>query len=383
MSDRPVIFVVAGDASGDQHAAMLGEALLARREVRLVGVGQDRMRRAGFELLFDSTGWSAIGLPQALQRVPKLLVRGKQILNWLSQNPPDLVVLVDFSAFNVRLARGINREQKPPILYYFPPRSWSRSARGYEKLAKIVDRVATPFSWSADLLRSAGVDATWVGHPVVDRIAPLEEAAKAALRARLALRPHQGKVIGILPGSRKAEIRCIGPQALRAAKIIRQSLPERQLLMSVPPGVKPEVLARQVRRARVQGVQLVSGTRDIVRAADMVITASGTATLEAAAAGCPMVVTYPATMLMWLECRLRHAEIEHIAMPNIIANRRIVPELVYRQATARALAEAALRLLRAPARLEKTQRELLKVREALGRPGVSGRVAAIALEMLS
>jgi lipid-A-disaccharide synthase len=382
MADRPVIFVVAGEASGDQHAAMLGEALLRRRQVRLVGVGQQRMRQAGFELLFDSTQWSAIGLAQAARSIPALLLRGRQVARWLSRHPADLVVLVDFGAFNVRLAQVIKRGPSPGVLYYFPPRSWSRSARGYEPLARVVDRVATPFPWSADILRAAGIDATWVGHPVVDRIQPLEGEARTRLRDRLGLRPG-GPIIGILPGSRLAEVTANGPSALRAASLIRDRLPGAQFMVSVAPGIPPRLLERQVRRARLRGARLISGLRDIVRAADLVITSSGTATLEAAAAACPMVVMYRAGALIRLECRLRHPELAHISLPNIIADRTIVPELVAREATGPALAEAALGLLRDPARLQETRRHLLKVRGALGPPGVSARVADIALAMMS
>ena len=376
----PVVFVVAGEASGDQHAAMLGEALAERSPVRLVGVGQERMRQAGFELILDSTGWSAITFTQALKLIPKLFVKAKQIRGWIVRNRPDLVVLVDFGAFNVRLARQIKPGSDLKVLYYFPPRSWSRSARGYERIAHLVDRVATPFPWSAELLGEAGIDATWVGHPVIDRIAPLDDAGP--LRAQLGLRPD-APVIGILPGSRPTEIRCNGPQALGAAKIIREELPDAEILLSLAPGARAEVLERQARRAGLPDVRIARGTRDIVRAADLVITSSGTATLEAAAAGCPMVAFYRGTALMRLELRLRRRHFTHIAMPNIIADRRVMPEFVDDQATAPALAEAALSLLQEPDQLERMRDELLTVRDALGEPGVSGRVAEIGLEMLS
>ncbi len=380
MPKRPVVFVVAGEASGDQHAAMLGEALAERSQVRLVGVGQEQMRHAGFELIADSTGWSAISVSQALGLIPKLLVKAKQTEGWIASNHPDLLVLVDFGAFNVRLADRIKRRSDLKILYYFPPRSWSRTARGYENLAPLIDCVATPFPWSAELLCDAGIDAVWVGHPVIDYIAPLDDAGP--LRTQLGLRAD-APVIGLLPGSRPTEIRCNGPQALGAAKMIREELPEAQFLLSLAPGGRRKVLERQVRRARVPAVRIVPGTRDIVRAADLVITSSGTATLEAASAACPMVVFYRGTTLMRLELRLRHPGFTHIAMPNIIANRRVVPEFVDREATASTLAQEALSLLQEPQQLQRMREELLTVRDALGEPGVSGRVAEIVLEMVS
>jgi len=372
--------MVAGEASGDQHAAMLGEALRERSPIRLVGVGQQRMREAGFELLFDSTSWGAISATESLKLLPKLYLRLKQIQGWVTRNRPELVVLVDFGAFNLRLAHRVRRRLGRRILYYFPPRSWSRSARGFDRLAHLMDRVATPFPWSADLLRGSGIDATWVGHPVIDRIEPLED--RCPLRRELGLRA-KAPTIGLLPGSRPAEIRCNGPQALAAAQIIRNQLADAQILLSVAPTVRASTLERQARRAGLSEVRLLPGTRSIVQAADLVITSSGTATLEAAAAACPMVVFYRGTTLMHLELLLRRPKLRFIAMPNIVAERRVVPELVHLEATGAVLAERALRLLRDPDALRAMRRELLEVRAALGEPGVSGRVAEIALEMVS
>ncbi len=360
---------------------MLGEALLAERAVELLGVGQRRMREAGFELLFDSTGWSGIGVVESLKRVPMLVRRQRRIADHLLSSPPDLLVLVDFGAFNVRLARRVRRDGMPRTLYYFPPRSWSRQA-DYGDLAGLVDRVATPFAWSEERVRAAGIDATWVGHPVVDRIGPLRPGARTALRRRLGL-AAEDIVVGLLPGSRLTEIRCNGPQVLGAARLIAKRMPRARFLLSIAPSVPEGLPARQVDRfGPGDRVTPLGGVTEIVSCADLVISAAGTATLEAAAALCPMVIVYRGTLLMSLEKRLRRFRPGHVGMPNIVAGREVVPELLDLDANAADIARTALELLSDGDALEGMRRRLVKVRARLGEPGVSARVARMALEMI-
>jgi len=377
----PRIFVIAGEPSGDQHAAMLGEALRARRDVELMGVGGRRMREAGFELLYDSTQWSGIGVVESLKRVPMLLSVQRRLVGRLTSSPPDLLVLVDFGAFNVRLARRLAGGERPPILYYFPPRSWQRNA-DYRGLAGIVDRVATVFEWGEELLRAAGVDGRFVGHPVVDRIQPADAATRAELREELGLAADD-LVIGLLPGSRRTEVLCNGRVQLEAARIIAERRPGARFLLSVAPSAPDELLTGLAGRFGPAGrVTTVGGVARIVSAADMVITACGTATLEAAAALTPMIIMYVGTWLMHVEKRLRRFDPEFTGMPNIVVGREVVPELIDTRATAPAIAEAVEHLLSDAGALAAMRTDLRAVRDRLGEPGVSARVADMALEML-
>lgn len=382
MGRKPRVFVIAGEPSADQHGAMLGEALSAAAPVTLTGVGQSRMRDAGFDLLFDSAGWSGIGVIDSLRRVPGLFVRMRQLTAHLSAEPPDLLVLIDFGAFNVRLARRIRNRLDCPVLYYFPPRSWARDA-DYTGIAELIDRAATPFPWSELRLREAGIDATWVGHPVVDRIGPPRAEERAALRAKLGI--GTGRVtLGLLPGSRGTEIRCIAPQILGAAAAIATEFEDLSILLSVAPGVSEALLHEQVERfGLTDRTTLVSGLTDIVHASDLVVATSGTATLETAAAACPMVIVYAGTWLMSIEKRLRRFVVPFIGMPNIIADEKIVPELIDQDAVAPKIARTALDLLTDGNAMEQMRARLLEVRGQLGTPGVSDRVAGMALDMIS
>ncbi|MBD3292503.1 MAG: hypothetical protein GF393_06235, partial [Armatimonadia bacterium] len=318
MGEVPQVFVIAGEPSADKHGAMLGEALSRAANVRLAGVGQTRMRDAGFDLIFDSSGWSGIGVVESLKRVPLLFVRMQMLTRHLTDTPPDLLVLIDFGAFNVRLARSIRDQVDCPVLYYFPPRSWSREA-DYTGLAGLVDRVATPFPWSERRLHEADIDAAWVGHPVIDRIDPPSTEERRSLRAKLRV-ASDNPVVGLLPGSRRTEIRCNGPEMLGAAEMIAREIPDAAFLLSRAPGVSKDRLELLVARLGLtERTVLVEGLTEIVQASDFVIAASGTATLETAAAGCPMVIVYRGTWLMGLEKRLRHFALPFVGLPNIIA----------------------------------------------------------------
>ncbi len=381
MDTAPRIFVVAGEPSADQHAAMLGEALCRLRPVVLEGVGQEQMARVGFDLAYDSTGWSGIGVVESLRRVPMLWRRMGALVRRLLDDPPDLLVPIDFGAFNVRLARRLKRRGGPAILYYFPPRSWSRDA-SYESMAGIVDAAATPFQWSEQRLREAGIRARWVGHPVVDRIAPPTDVERRTLREELGL-DENAPVIGLLPGSRRTEVICNGRQMLEAVRIIGEQIPGTQVLLSRAVGIRAETIDALIRRAGLEArVVLLDGVARIVQAADIVISSAGTATLEAAAALCPMTIVYRGTWLMHIEKLVRRFNVELVGMPNIIAGREIVPELIDEHATADRIAREAIKLLTDEA-LQRQQVEALSaVRESLGEPGVSQRVAEMALNMI-
>ncbi len=379
MADRPTVFFVAGEPSGDQHAAMLGEAISARRPVNLVGVGQQAMRQAGFDLIFDSADWSGIGLAESLKRVPHVYRRALAVRDWIVRHQPGLLILVDFGAFNVRLARAVRKRLRVPTLYYFPPKSWSRRASGYGRLAGVIDRWATPFQWSAEILRSEGLDATWVGHPVVDRISPADD--RGALRDGLGLDPD-ATIIGLMPGSRSFEVGCNGPVQLGAARIIGEHIANTQTLISVAPSIGRERIERLVARAGIENVRLLAGTADIARASDIVITTCGTATLEVAAAACPMVLTYGGTLLMKIENVFRRMDRTMVGMPNILADRMIVPEILAAEATPGNVAAEALDILTNRERRERMRRDLMAVRSRLGESGVSDRTAEIAIEML-
>ncbi|NPV48032.1 MAG: hypothetical protein HPY69_13815 [Armatimonadetes bacterium] len=371
------IMFVAGEPSGDLHSAQLAVALRQRADMRLTGAGGPRMRAAGVQTDFAADHWGAIGVAEALTRVPGLYLKKLALLRLVRQRRPALIIYVDFGAFNVRLARSIRRLPfHQPAMYYFPPASWDRSPRDRSELAALVDVVATPFPWSAELLRRDGVNAHFVGHPVLDRLAPA--ADQPALRRSLGL-PEAERYVGLLPGSRRIERRLLGPQMLLAAQELAADDAYHFLWSSWPGEPAGQVEGLPGLEGRITALP---DSAAILQASDLVLTAFGTATLEAAVAECPMLTMYRGTPAMRLQYRLMRISTEFYAMPNIIAQRRIVPELIQEAATGPALAAQVRALFAAPGALAEMRAELREVRQVLGEPGVAARTAELALQTI-
>ena len=379
MSQEHEVLFIAGDPSGDLHAAQMGRELAQLVSVRLTGAGGPRMREAGFVTDFASDDWSAIGIWEALPKGLHLLVQERRMVRRVAQRKPALVVVVDFGAFNVRFARRLRRfrpEQR--IMYYFPPSSWQRRPRDWSFLQECVDVVATPFRWSAEQLRDSGVRAYWVGHPAVERFSGHEDAA--AYRREHDL-PEGEPVIGLMAGSRRAERSHIGPQLLGAARLLRRELPQAHFLWSL---WQPEKRRRLDAAASAEDfITPLTDSRTLIIASDLVIAASGTATLECAAALRPLVMVYRGSWAVLLQARLMDLGTEYFAMPSIIAQRKIVPELLQRDCNPQRIAREVLALHTDEACRSQMLEDLAAVRAELGPPGASRRAAEIAAALIS
>jgi lipid-A-disaccharide synthase len=372
------IFIVAAERSGDMHAAEVARELSRHPSVRLTGIGGAHMRQAGVVTDFDSTDWSAVGLLPTLRKVPYVPLK-RRMMRLVRQRRPDLILLVDFGAYNMRFGR-YTRQARPeqPIMYYFPPGSWRRQPRDWSRLAAVVDTVATPFRWSAEQLRAAGIDAHWVGHPVVERFSGEEDAAQVRSEHGL---PEGAPVIGLMPGTRPMERNCIGPQLLGAAELLRNSLPDAHFLWSVTDPQRPHRLDRRVNDRSY--ITTLADSRTLILASDLVVVASGTATLECAAALRPMIMVYRGTWALALQARLMNLGTDYYAMPNIIADRLVVPELLQCEVNPSRICQEVLDLHGNAARSETMKQDLAQVRAELGSPGASQRTAELAWALMT
>ncbi len=376
MSDRAEVVFVAGEPSGDLHAGLLAEEMAASAEISIQAVGGARLAAAGAEMLIDSSDWGVMGLPAALRQAPVCWLALRRVRKLLVAEGPALLVLVDFGAGNMHLLRKLGL-RRPRCFYYFPPGSWSRERRDYSELARLTDCVATPFPWSEKLLRAQGVNAHFVGHPVIDRVQALDDAS--SVRRELGV-PEGARCLGLLPGSRAVERRLLGPEMIGAAAKLMQRMPDLYVLFSPPPssagGDDRHIDLEQLG----ERVSVVADSIRLMQASDLVITAFGTATLEAAAALCPMIGVYRGTWAMWLQFRLMKMRTDIYAMPNIIAGERIVPEFIQPDETsAERLAAVAGDLLDDEGARLAMKGRLRGVRELLGPPGATQRAAALAL----
>lgn len=369
----------AGEASGDLNGAFLASELKKLRgDLTLWGTGGPKMRDAGVDITIDTTDGGTISISQALKSLPSTAVRYLRLRSALLRRPPDLFVPIDFGAFNIRMAQ-IAHKNGIPVVYYFPPSSWRRRPRNADKLKACGGKVITPFSWSAEFLQSQGIDARWVGHPLVDIVKPERDRDRFldehGLSASL-------PTICLLPGSRAHELKEHLQPMIGTARIMDHELGGAQFVIgALGPGIRQMV--EKLASESGPAIRVVEGqTYDCIAHSDFLITKSGTATLEAAILGTPMLIVYRGTAIMRFEFLFRKSVLENfIGMPNIVADRGVCPELINEAVTAEKMADISLSLMRDEARLAKMRSELAGVRERLGEPGAVARAAEAVLEM--
>ncbi len=371
------VVVVAGEASGDMHGARLAAELRALMPgVRLSGIGGPAMERAGVELLFRAEDLALVGIAEVLPKLGTILAALRGMKRHLKEERPDLVILIDFPDFNFRLMKAAKR-LGVKVLYYICPQVWAWRRGRARLMARQVDRLAVTFPFEPGFLADIAPElkVTFVGHPLLDR----DQAGEGAA-VDLPV-PAAAELVGLLPGSRMSEITRLLPLLLEAARIMSQRRPGLHFVLPVAPGLNTRALAPYLRRSPA-GLTVLPGRVDQVMAqARVLLVASGTATLQAALAGTPMVVVYKTGGLNYLLARLL-IKVEHIAMPNLVAGRRLVPELIQGEATPSAVAEEGLALLEEGPRRQEMIQGLEEVRRAMGGPGASRRVAELARELM-
>jgi lipid-A-disaccharide synthase len=363
----PRIFVVAGEVSGDINAAHLVRELRRRDpSLSVSGVGGQYLASAGVSLFLDSSMWGTIGWLRASQftLVPKLL----QIEREIRRAAPDLLLVVDFAAFNLRLAERLNGFV--PIVYYFPPMVSVRRGDRARKVARLDMRLLAAFRPEAAAYQAAGADVVFVGHPAVDLTKPRWTPRQARAHFQI---PEQAPVIGLLPGSRVSEINTHLPVMMRAADILWQKSPQLHFLIPLASEQFRTIVTRHATSTRFP-VRVVSEPYDAMAISEVIVTATGTATLEAAVLAVPMIAVY---RLPWLSWMIAHyvLTVRRAALPNILSKRDIVPELLQDRMTPEAIASEVRVLLDDPIRRRQMQMALREVASDLGSPGVVQRAA--------
>jgi lipid-A-disaccharide synthase len=372
------LLIVAGEASGDLHGGNLARALRARRPtLQLIGVGGRQMRAAGVELLFDIRDLAVVGAVEALHSLRTLWTVYRALLAEVERAPVDAVVLIDFPGFNLKLAKAL-AERDIPMLYYIAPQVWAWHPGRLKKIRRRVRQLFVILPFEAALYHEVGVEAEFVGHPLLDLVP--SSGTKADACTQCGLDPAL-PVVGLLPGSRRSELHYLLRPMLEAAAEIRTQMGAVQFILPLAENLRPADVQEALAAAPIP-VQLVQRqTYEAMRAADVLLVASGTATLEAALIGTPMVIVYRAHTLTYLLAR-PVMRVSSIGLPNIIAGRSIVPELWQYEVTAERMAAQALALLTSPPRAAAMRGELAVLRRQLGAPGVPERVACGILRFL-
>lgn len=373
------LVLVAGEASGDLHGAALVEALRAADPaLEFSGIGGPRMRQAGVALTDDLTRLALIGVVDVLRHFGAFRRVFYRFLDHIDTWKPDALICIDYPGFNLRLAREVKR-RRLPVIYYISPQVWAWHQSRVRLIREVVDHLVVILPFEPDFYRPHGIRADFVGHPLLDIVRPT--MTREAFLASVDLAPT-AKTITLAPGSRLGEIRRHLPLMLEAAARIARQHPDAQFLLPTLPTLPEAIYAPHLQQHRQLKLRTVPGHMyDALNAADLVLVASGTATLETAIAERPMVIVYKTSLWTWLPARLV-VRLPYIGLVNVVAGKQVVPELIQFDATPERLAREALAILDDPTRQEMMRQELRQVKVKLGHSGAAARAARSILDYL-
>ncbi|HUT04960.1 MAG TPA: lipid-A-disaccharide synthase [bacterium] len=378
-ANRRRVLVVAGEASSDLHcASLINELKSLRPDLGFVGVGGENMRAQGVELFADVRELGVVGVSEVFKKLSRILAAYRQATRLMRSGEIAAAIFVDYPDFNLRLAARA-RKCEVPVLYYISPQVWAWRRGRVRRIAQLVDEMLVLFQFEKELYELAGVDVRFVGHPLLDTVKPTLDKEEFLERVRF----DQGKpVVALLPGSRTSEIERLLPVFLEAARFASSLLDSKplQMILALAKTIDPKLVAHML--SRYPEVVVVRGqTYDALAASDAALVASGTATLEAAILGVPMIVGYKVSFPTYLVGKLL-IRVDHVALPNIIAGKRVVPELIQSDLTPERLGRELASLLE-DAGLRKQQKdELKRVTGLLGECGASKRAAGFVAEFL-
>jgi lipid-A-disaccharide synthase len=399
------IMISCGEPSGDLYAgALVSEIFHREPAAEVFGFGGQRLAAAGARLVGDFQGLSVTGLTEAIRVLPRSFAMLRRLAAVAREQRPDVFVAIDFPDFNFRLMATLHR-LGIPVVYYISPQLWAWRARRMETMKRFVDRVLVIFPFEEELYRRAGIPVEFVGHPLVDLVRV--QQPRAALLREHGLDPV-APTVALLPGSRTNELARIVPVLAASLPLIRTRVPNVQFVIAAAPNLADELFkplmvrlkpdpTDDARRKQVASqyppesgghhrwdppsggpVLIRERTDDVLAASDVVITASGTATVQAALHERPMVVVYRLSPLTY-RIGKPFVRVDMYAMANLVAGKRVVPELIQEHFTAERVAAETIRFLTDAELSRRTRDELRQVRERLGEPGASARAAEAVL----
>jgi lipid-A-disaccharide synthase len=396
-SSPPKILIVAGEASGDDHAARLVAAIRELApQAEFSGVGGEAMAGQGVRLLCHAAELAVVGLLEVVKHLPSIWRALAAIGRALKSAPPDLVILVDFPDFNFWVAR-LAKYWRVPVLYYISPQVWAWRTYRVRTIARLTDRMVVIFPFEAEFYRQRGVAVEYVGHPFRETLPPLPD--RRGFLIEHGLDPER-LTIALLPGSRAGEIERHLHLILKAAHLIHQAIPECQFILplasTAPAGLVEGIVNDFLKKGPGEKVppsaprplplshafRIIPGQAyQAMGAAHVAVVASGTATVEAALAGVPTVIVYRVAPVTFAVARLL-IQVPHVGMANLLAGERVFPELIQDEFTPEQLAQEVLRLIMDPGRVARVRRGLATVVRRLGGPGASRRAAQVAVDLI-
>lgn len=383
------VFISTGEVSGDLQGALLVGAL--QRQAQLLGIeleilalGGERMAKAGATLLADTSAIGSIGLFESLPYIGSTLAIQQRVKRYLSQHPPDLVILIDYFGPNLGIGRFV-RQKLPqvPTVYYIAPQEWvwSISQRNTERILEITDQLLAIFPAEASYYQERGGNVTWIGHPLIDHMQTAPDRFTA--RKLLGIDPDQ-LTITLIPASRQQELKYLLPVMFAAARRIQDQLPQVHFWIPLALEQYRLFIEQAICRFGLQATLIPGQSQTVIAAADLVIAKSGTVNLETVLLDVPQIVMYRVNPLTaWIAEHVIHFSAPFVSPPNLVMMQPIVPEFLQHQATPETIAQATLDLLQHPEKREQMRVGYQQIRQALGQAGVCDRAAKSVLQFLS
>jgi len=370
--------MVAGEASGDMYGARLvSEALRLRPDLAFFGIGGQRMREAGVQILVDAAEMAVVGLVEVIAHFGIIKHAFTTLRDIIRTDPPDLLILIDYPDFNMLLARQA-RKRGVKVLYYISPQVWAWRAGRVHKIARLVDHMAVVFPFEVPFYERAGAPVTFVGHPLVDMVRPTMTRTEALESFGL---DHSRKTVGLFPGSRRGEMRRLLPVILETAARLHRQFPEVQFILPLASSLTREELAPYLAACDLDITVVAGKVHDVIQVCDAIVTVSGTVTLEIALIGVPMVIIYKVSPFTY-HVGKRLIRVDHIGICNIVAGDRVVPEMIQDDAEPGRIAAEIGRMLTDAAYAASIREKLGAIPALLGRGGASERIARLALDMI-
>ena len=372
------IIIVCGEPSGDLNASLLADSLKKlSHEIKISGVGGELLRKTGAEIYCDIKELAVMGLFNVLRKLPKFFALKKLILEKMAREKPDAIVLVDFSGFNLRLAKTINK--KIPVIFYVSPQVWASRPGRVKTIKKYISKMLVIFKFEEEFYKKHGIDAEFVGHPLLDIVKPTQEKANFLKACGL----YEGKTtIALLPGSRTGEIKNILPLMAKSAELISEKMPNSQFVIARAPSVELNIYKEIVDGFKIDIIIIEGRTYDCLNIADFAFVCSGTATLETAIMQKPFVIVYKMNLLNYLLYRPQ-VKLPYIGMVNIVAGKKIIPEFIQFGAKPEKIAEAALGIFSDETKLSQIKKGLSEISSRLGPSNAAESAAKIILNIIS
>lgn len=370
------ILIICGEPSGEMHAAGLASALKKLNpEIKIFGIGSDLLRNAGAEIFYDIKGLSVMGFFDVLKKLPKFLALKQLILSKIAAQKPDAIIFVDFSGFNLRLAKAINNTI--PTIYYVSPQVWASRPGRIKTINKYIKKMIVLFKFEEEFYRKFGIKSDWVGHPLLDIVKPT--MLKDELLRNLKF-SNTKTTIALFPGSRKQEIKRILPVMLKSALLIAKKI-DAQFVIAKTSQVEWDIYNTLIKNLKLD-IKIVEGKPyDCMNIADFCLVCSGTATLETTIMQKPFSLIYKTNPLNYLLYRPQ-VKLPYIGLANIIAGKKIIPEFIQFKASPRKIADYTIKTLQDKSKLQSIKDELAKVSSSLGTPGATYLAAKIITNFL-